>query len=64
MNAFEELRDSRNGKAKLHYFGEDLFTALVAMVCGMEGSDDFERFAKLMNSGRAASSNSPWNSKR
>jgi len=47
MEAFEELKDPRNGKAKRHYFGEVLFIALAAMICGMEGFDDFERFAKL-----------------
>ena len=47
MEAFEELKDPRSGKAKRHYFGEVLFIALAAMTCGMEGFDDFERFAKL-----------------
>ena len=47
MEAFEKLTDPRNGKAKRHYFGEILFIALAAMICGMEGFDDFERFAKL-----------------
>jgi predicted transposase YbfD/YdcC len=47
MEAFEELKDPREGKAKRHYFGEVLFIALAAMVSGMEGFDDFERFAKL-----------------
>lgn len=47
MEAFEKLTDPRNGKAKRHYFGEILFIALAAMICGMEGFDDFERFAQL-----------------
>jgi predicted transposase YbfD/YdcC len=47
MEAFQTLTDPRNGKAKRHYFGEVLFIALAAMVCGMEGFEDFERFAKL-----------------
>jgi len=47
MEAFQTLPDPRNGKAKRHYFGEVLFIALAAMVCGMEGFEDFERFAKL-----------------
>jgi predicted transposase YbfD/YdcC len=47
MEAFQNLNDPRIGKAKRHYFGEVLFIALAAMVCGMEGFDDFERFAKL-----------------
>src|SRR6478609_3351496 len=47
MEAFQSLSDPRKGKAKRHYFGEVLFIALAAMVCGMEGFEDFERFAKL-----------------
>jgi predicted transposase YbfD/YdcC len=47
MKAFESLTDPRNGKAKRHYFGEVLFIALAAMLSGMEGFDDFERFAQL-----------------
>lgn len=47
MDAFQSLSDPRKGKAKRHYFGEVLFIALAAMVCGMEGFEDFERFAKL-----------------
>ena len=47
MKAFQNLNDPRIGKAKRHYFGEVRFMALAAMVCGMEGFDDFERFAKL-----------------
>lgn len=47
MEAFLSLTDPRGGKAKRHYFGEILFIALAAMICGMEGFDDFERFAKL-----------------
>ena len=47
MEAFESLKDPRTGKAKRHYFGEILFIALSAMVCGLEGFDDFERFGKL-----------------
>ena len=47
MEAFASLTDPRQGKAKRHYFGEVLFIALAAMICGMEGFDDFERFGKL-----------------
>jgi hypothetical protein len=47
MEAFETLTDPRNGRSKRHYFGEVLFIALAAMTCGLEGFDDFERFAKL-----------------
>jgi predicted transposase YbfD/YdcC len=44
---FETLRDPRTGKYPRHYFGEVIFIALAAMICGSEGFDDFERFAKL-----------------
>jgi predicted transposase YbfD/YdcC len=47
MEAFRTLPDPRNGKAKRHYFGEVIFISLAAMVCGMEGFEDFARFAKL-----------------
>ena len=50
MEAFHNLPDPRTGKAKRHYFGEVMFIALAAMICGMEGFDDFERFAKLKES--------------
>ncbi len=43
MEAFENLTVPRDGRAERHYFGEVLFIALDAMVCGME---DFERFAQ------------------
>jgi predicted transposase YbfD/YdcC len=44
---FKTLNDPRNGKYPRHYFGEIIFIALAAMICGSEGFDDFERFAKL-----------------
>jgi len=47
FEAFEALNDPRQGKYPRHYFGEIIFIALAAMVCGSEGFDDFERFAKL-----------------
>jgi predicted transposase YbfD/YdcC len=43
---FEKLEDPRNGRNPRHYFGEIIFIALAAMICGSEGFDDFERFAK------------------
>ncbi|PIE53716.1 MAG: ISAs1 family transposase [Dethiosulfovibrio peptidovorans] len=43
---FEILEDPRSGKYPRHYFGEIIFIALAAMICGSEGFDDFERFAK------------------
>ncbi|MCB1093115.1 MAG: transposase family protein, partial [Verrucomicrobiae bacterium] len=47
MEAFENLPDPRDGRAKRHYFGEVLFIALAAMVCGMDDFEDFERFAQV-----------------
>lgn len=46
MEAFENLTDPRDGRAKRHYFGEVLFIALAAMVSGMDDFEDFERFAE------------------
>lgn len=46
MEAFEKLPDPRDGRAKRHYFGEVIFIALAAMVCGMDDFEDFERFAQ------------------
>ena len=46
MEAFENLTDPRDGRAKRHYFGEVLFIALAAMVSGMDDFEDFERFAQ------------------
>ena len=43
---FGELEDPRSGRHPRHYFGEIIFIALAAMICGSEGFDDFERFAK------------------
>jgi predicted transposase YbfD/YdcC len=43
---FKQLEDPRKGKYPRHYFGEIIFIALAAMICGSEGFDDFERFAK------------------
>jgi len=47
MEAFEKLPDPRDGRAKRHYFGEVIFIALAAMVCGMDDFEDFERFAQM-----------------
>lgn len=46
MDAFNDLPDPRDGRAKRHYFGEVIFIALAAMVCGMDDFEDFERFAQ------------------
>ena len=43
---FETLEDPRSGKYPRHYFGEIIFIALAAMICGSEGFDDFARFAQ------------------
>lgn len=47
---FEKLEDPRDGRHPRHYFGEIIFIALAAMICGSEGFDDFERFAKARES--------------
>jgi DDE_Tnp_1-associated len=47
MGEFEKLTDPRNSKPTRHHFGEILFIALAAMIGGMEGFDDIERFTKL-----------------
>lgn len=47
---FEELDDPRWGRHPRHYFGEIIFIALAAMICGSEGFEDFERFAKARES--------------
>lgn len=47
---FEKLSDPRIGRHPRHYFGEIIFIALAAMICGSEGFDDFERFAKARES--------------
>jgi len=46
FETFDKLEDPRNGRHPRHYFGEIIFIALAAMICGSEGFDDFERFAK------------------
>jgi len=46
FECFEDLQDPRKGRHPRHYFGEIIFIALAAMICGSEGFDDFERFAK------------------
>ena len=47
---FGNLEDPRGGRHPRHYFGEIIFIALAAMICGGEGFDDFERFAKARES--------------
>jgi predicted transposase YbfD/YdcC len=50
FESFKTLEDPRNGRHPRHYFGEIIFIALAAMICGSEGFDDFERFAKARES--------------
>ncbi len=48
IKVFESLPDPRNGApATRHYFGEVLFIALAAMLCGMDSCEDFVRFSKV-----------------
>lgn len=46
FEGFEDLKDPRKGKYPRHFFGEVIFIALAAMVCGSESFEDFERFAR------------------
>ena len=39
LEAFQNLPDPRTGKVERHYFGEVIFSALAAMICGMDGFD-------------------------
>lgn len=50
FESFHSLGDPRQGRHPRHYFGEIIFIALAAMICGSEGFDDFERFAKARES--------------
>lgn len=50
LEIFETLTDPRNGPATRHYFGELLFIAIAAMLCGMDTCADFARFAKSRKS--------------
>jgi predicted transposase YbfD/YdcC len=50
FESFKSLGDPRQGRHPRHYFGEIIFIALAAMICGSEGFDDFERFAKARES--------------
>ena len=46
FESFEELEHPRNARHPRHDFGEIIFIALAAMICGSKGIDDFERLAK------------------
>ncbi len=50
FESFHSLGDPRQGRHPRHYFGEIIFIALAAMICGSEGFDGFERFAKARES--------------
>ena len=39
MDTFQNIPDPRTGKAERHYFGEVIFSALAAMICGTDGFD-------------------------
>ena len=41
------IQDPRTGGNKLHHFGEVLFMAVSAMLCGMNGFSDIEDFCEL-----------------
>jgi predicted transposase YbfD/YdcC len=44
---FEVIEDPRSGGNKKHHFGEVLFMAVSAMLCGMNGFADIEEFCHL-----------------
>ncbi len=45
--SFSVIEDPRTGGNKLHHFGEVLFMAVSAMLCGMNGFSDIEDFCDL-----------------
>jgi hypothetical protein len=45
--SFSVIEDPRTGGNKLHYFGEVLFMAVSAMLCGMNCFSDIEDFCDL-----------------
>src|SRR6056297_3689294 len=45
--SFEVIEDPRTGGNKRHHFGEVLFMAVSAMLCGMNGFSDIEEFCRL-----------------
>lgn len=46
LEIFGTLPDPRNGPATRHYFGEIIFIAVAAMLCGMNTCEEFMRFSK------------------
>lgn len=47
FSSFDVIEDPRSGGNKKHHFGEVLFMAVSAMVCGMNGFAEIEEFCKL-----------------
>jgi predicted transposase YbfD/YdcC len=47
FESFEIIEDPRTGGNKRHHFGEVLFMATSAMLCGMNGFSDIEHFCEL-----------------
>jgi hypothetical protein len=47
MSAFALIEDPRTGNHKLHHFGEVLFMAVTATLCGMNGFAQIRQFCEL-----------------
>jgi predicted transposase YbfD/YdcC len=47
MSAFAVIEDPRAGNHKLHHFGEVLFMAVTATLCGMNGFAEIRQFCEL-----------------
>ena len=47
ITSFSVIEDPRTGGNKLHHFGEVLFMAVSAMLCGMNCFSDIEDFCDL-----------------
>ena len=47
MSAFALIEDPRTGNHKLHHFGEVLFMAVTATLCGMNGFAEIRQFCEL-----------------
>lgn len=47
MSAFAVIEDPRTGNHMLHYFGEVLFMAVTATLCGMNGFAEIRQFCEL-----------------
>ena len=49
IGSFSVIEDPRTGGNKLHHFGEVLFMAVSAMLCGMNCFSDIEDFCDLQS---------------